>query len=125
VAKVQFTAFVEDAVTNRNGEIFVIKTAETHRKQVDNEWVTVGRTFRQVKAAWEVPISFAEFPKGARVDVVGTEVTEVREYEGRKFYDLVVKADSVVASGGPQAAGWPAVNQPAVTTESFNSDAPF
>jgi hypothetical protein len=90
MAKIQFTGFVEDV----KGD-WMLKTAEPHRKQVDGKWETVGRTFRMVKAAYNTPIDFSTFQKGDRVEVEGTESTVTREYNGQKYYDLVVKADSV------------------------------
>lgn len=90
MAKIQFTGFVEDV----KGD-WMLKTAEPHRKQVDGKWETVGRTFRMVKAAYGTSIDFSTFSKGDRVEIQGTESTVTREYNGQKYYDLVVKAETV------------------------------
>jgi len=90
MAKIEFTGFVEDV----KGD-WLLKTAEPHRKQVDGKWETVGRTFRTVKAAYGTTQDFSSLSKGDRVEVVGNEITETREYQGKKYYDLVVKAESV------------------------------
>jgi hypothetical protein len=99
MAKVSFTAFVEPWTKNTDEHPdWGMKTAEPHRKKDGETWVTVGRTFRTVKAAYGSSIDFTAFRKGDRVSVEGTEVTEVRESNGQKFYDLVVKAESVIVA---------------------------
>jgi hypothetical protein len=73
-----------------------MKVTEVHQKKENDEWVpTGGRTFRTVKAAYGVEINFADFKQGDRVHIVGTEVTEVSERNGTKYYNLVVKAKSI------------------------------
>jgi hypothetical protein len=103
MADVSFVAFVEDVLTGKNGP-WAVKTAEAHsRKDENGQWQTVARTFRTVKAAYETPINFGQFAKGDKVRVVGKESTEVREYQGKKYYDLIVKADSVEPFGQQSA----------------------
>lgn len=100
MAKIEFTGFVEDWTQNNpQHPDWAMKTAEPHRKRDGDQWVTTARTFRTVKAGYEndqpVRIDFTQFAKGQRVNVVGTELTEVRESNGKKYYDVVVKATSV------------------------------
>jgi hypothetical protein len=96
MAKIIFTAFVEPwTKANSEHPSWGMKTAEPHRKKDGEAWVTVGRTFRTVKSAYGVEIDFTKFRAGDRIVVDGTEVTEMREANGQKYYDLVVKADSV------------------------------
>jgi single-stranded DNA-binding protein len=53
-------------------------------------------------------IDLTQFRKGDRVKVSGKEVTETREHDGKKFYDLVLWADRVEhaerSSGGAQGS---------------------
>lgn len=124
MADVSFIAFVEDVLTGKNGP-WAVKTAEAHsRKDENGDWQTVARTFRTVKAAFETDLDFGRFAKGDKVRVVGKESTEVREYQGKKFYDLVVKAESVEPFGGqpvsvsaPVASSW--------ETPAYDTEAPF
>jgi hypothetical protein len=89
MAEIQFTAFVEDVLQ------FGMKTSEPHKQQIDGEWKTISRTYRFVKESYGTTIDFTQFAKGDLVKIVGKESTKVREYEGKKYYDLVCKADSV------------------------------
>jgi len=100
MAKIEYTAFVEDWTQNNpQHPDWAMKTAEPHRKKDGDQWVTTARTFRTVKGGYAndqpVRIDFTQFRKGDRVVIAGTEVTEVRESNGKKYYDLVVKATSV------------------------------
>jgi hypothetical protein len=96
MAKIELTAFVEPWTKNSEQHpAWGMKTAETHRKKEGDDWVDNGRTFRTVKVAYGVTLDLTQFRKGDRVNVIGTEVTETREHEGKKYYDLVVKATSV------------------------------
>lgn len=100
MAKIEFEAFVEDVLTGSSG-VFGLKTAETHSRKDDaGKWQTVARTFRTVKASRESGVVWGGFAKGDKVLVSGSEKTEVREWQGKKLYDLVVWADTVVASVG-------------------------
>jgi hypothetical protein len=103
MADIKFKAFVEDWTKNNSQHPdWAMKTAETHRKKDGDNWVTSSRTFRTVKAGYDdnnqpLAIDFTRFAKGTQVEVIGREMTEVRDHEGKKYYDLVVKATSVVA----------------------------
>lgn len=121
------SAFVEDTV---GSPVFVLKVAEPHSRKDDaGNWQTVSRTFFDVKVSRDSGIDLAQFAKGDRVSVRGSQRTEVREHEGKKFYTLVVWADSVVPleSRGQQAPaqqpqqsdGW------ANPAQSFQTSAPF
>lgn len=116
MAQITFTGFVEAwSQNNPQHPDWAMKTAEPHRKRDGDSWVTVGRTFRTVKAGYAdgapVGIDFTRFAKGDRVTVSGVEVTEVREVNGKKFYDLVVKATDVALAepqggrGGSNGSG--------------------
>ena len=109
MAKIEAEVFVEDTLSGQSG-VFALKTAEPHRKQEDGKWVTTARTFRTVKVSRDSGVDLSQFGKGDRVTVVGSEKTEVREWQGKKLYDLVVWADSVApVQRGQQAAsdqGW-------------------
>jgi hypothetical protein len=98
MAKISFTGFVEawrkDDPTKTHPD-WAMKVTEPHRREIDGKWETVGRTYRQVKTAYGVSIDFTQFKPGDRVEISGTEITETREYNGQKYYDLTVKADEV------------------------------
>lgn len=101
MAEIRFTAFVEKKLGS-----WGMTTAEPHSKKNDqDEWVTVSRTFRTVKPAYGVELDLTGFAEGDRVSVVGRESTEVSEKDGKKYYNLTVKAESVSleAKGGTQA----------------------
>jgi single-stranded DNA-binding protein len=74
-----------------------MKVVEVHRRQNEGgDWVTTGRTWRTVKAGYEIDIDFTKFAKGDLVRISGRELTESSEgNDGRKFYTLTVKAESV------------------------------
>ena len=121
MAKIEFTGFVEEVKSD-----WLLKTAEPHRKQVDGKWETVGRTFRTVKAAYGTTQDFSTLSKGDRVEIIGTEVTESREYQGKKYYDLVVKADTVrLADRGPVAYTPPVGTSTVDTFPPLDDSAPF
>lgn len=93
------SAFVED---NKG---FVLKIAEPHSKKNDQGgYDTVSRTFFDVKASRDSGINLDQFVKGQRVAVTGQQKTEVREYEGKKYYTLTIWASSINSLG----AGAPA-----------------
>jgi hypothetical protein len=119
MAQITFTAFVEDWTQNNpQHPDWAMKTAEPHRKRDGDQWVTTARTFRTVKGGYAndapVRIDFTQFRKGDRVVVTGTEVTEVREANGKKYYDLVCKATAVTVA--PQNAQQP-VSAPNTATQ--------
>lgn len=95
------SAFVEAwNKTTEQHPAWGMKTADTHsRKDEAGKYQTVGRTFRTIKVGRESGIDLTEFAKGERVAIWGREVTEEREYDGKKFYDLVVWADRVERAG--------------------------
>lgn len=119
MAKIEIqSAFVEP--WNKNQEqhpAWGMKTAEPHSKKNDSGgFDTISRTFRTVKVSRESGIDLTQFGKGARVQIWGREVTEVREHEGKKYYDLVVWADRVevlqAAQQSQQATGQAAWHNP-------------
>jgi hypothetical protein len=95
------SAFVE--AWNKNTEqhpAWGMKTADTHSKKDEaGKYQTVGRTYRTIKVGRDSGIDLTQFAKGQRVAIWGREVTEEREYDGKKFYDLVVWADRVELAG--------------------------
>lgn len=116
MAKIEIaSAFVEPWNKNQPAHpAWGMKTAEPHSKKNDaGGYDTISRTFRTVKVSRESGIDLTQFGQGARVQVWGREVTEVREHEGKKYYDLVVWADRVELLQGsqqaqqPQGGGWP------------------
>jgi len=143
MAKIEIeSAFVEAWTKNTEEHpAWGMKTAETHsRKNEDGKYETVGRTFRTIKVPRSTGIDLTTFRKGDRVQVWGREVTETREHEGKKFYDLVVWADRVEVAGerdrsttsAPASEPWantPAENPVASQGESngftFDSPTPF
>jgi hypothetical protein len=113
MAQISFTAFIEETVANQQGDVFVLKTAEPHSKKNDQErWETVSRTFRDVKVSREAGIQLAQFAKDERIDVTGTEKTETRtDTNGKKHYSLVVWATSITRAGqAPAPAAEPAAD---------------
>lgn len=122
MAEISATVFIEDALRSQQGGVFVLKTAEPHRRKNDrDEWVTESRTFRDVKVSRESGISLDPFSKGDRVVITGQEKTETREHDGKKFFSLVVWASSIVPAerGGQQQAA------PAADAWSAADDSPF
>ena len=110
MAEISFEAFIEPWTKNSDEHpAWGMKSAETHRKKKDgsdHEYETTGRTFRTVKVSRASGIDLTQFRKGDRVKVTGQESTEGREYDGKKYYDLVVWAQTVEAAdrGQSQAA---------------------
>lgn len=96
MAEIQFVGFVEEWTKNSpEHPDWAMKVSEPHRKKDGDAWVTVSRTYRTVKAAYGVSIDFTRFRKGDRVEIVGKEVTEVSEKDGKRYDNLVVKAETV------------------------------
>lgn len=99
MAKIEIeSAFVEPWTKNAEQHpSWGMKTAEPHSKKREDGsgYDTVSRTFRTVKVSQASGIDLTQFAKGDRVQVWGREVTEVREHDGKKYYDLVVWADRV------------------------------
>jgi len=130
------SAFVEAWTRNTDEHpAWGMKTAEPHsRKNESGGYDTIGRTFRTVKVSRDSGIDLTRFRKGDRVTISGREVTETREHEGKKFYDLVVWADRVesVGRGGTVDRGSQPVSQtndawssPMPVVGSFDAEAPF
>ena len=89
------SAFVEELV---GSPVFVLKVAEPHsRKDEQGRYQTVSRTFFDVKVSRDSGISLSQFVKGQRIRFRGSQKTEVREHDGKKFYTLVVWADQIEA----------------------------
>lgn len=96
MAEIKFTGFVQSWTKDiPENPDWGMKVAETHQKKDGDGYKTVARTYRTVKAAFEVPIDFTQFKEGDRVTVTGWELTEISEKDGIKYQNLVVKADSV------------------------------
>jgi len=96
MAQITFTGFVQE--WNKNTEQhpdWAMKVAENHQKKDGDSYVTIARTYRTVKAGWEVALDFTQFKKGDRVEVIGKELTESTEKDGKRYDNLIVKADSV------------------------------
>lgn len=108
------SAFVED---NKG---FVVKIAEPHSKKNDQGgYDTISRTFFDVKVSAASGIDLSQFQKGQRVSVKGTQKTEVREWEGKKIYTLVIWAESITLADGSRPA------QNAVQDAWASTDSPF
>ena len=141
MAKIEIeSAFIESWTKNdEQHPAWGMKTAEPHSRKNDaGKYETVGRTFRTIKVSRASGIDLTQFRKGDRVSVSGKEVTETREHEGKKFYDLVVWADRVeVAESKGQsapaqadpadswAASTPAATDTWNTPSSYNDETPF
>lgn len=98
MAKVEVTAFVSDwkfGETQPNPS-WAMKVSESHSKKDGDKWVKVGSTNFTVKAAYGVNIDFSAFRTGDRVKIIGTQVSESWESNGKKGKSLVIKADDVV-----------------------------
>ena len=119
------SAFVESWTKNTEGHpAWGMKTAEPHsRKNEEGKYETVGRTFRTIKVPRSTGIDLTTFRKGDRVQVWGREVTETREHEGKKYYDLIVWADRVeiVASSGNNGRSNATTEEPWGTTAPVDS----
>lgn len=145
MAKIEIeSAFIEPWTKNTEEHpAWGMKTAEPHsRKKEDGTgYETVGRTFRTVKVSRASGIDLTQFAKGDRVSITGKEVTETREHEGKKYYDLVVWADRVEpaerradgqqgAQNAPAEEPW-ATASPAASGDvwnapgNFNDETPF
>jgi hypothetical protein len=126
MAKIEIdSAFVEAWTKNTEQHpAWGMKTAEPHsRKNEDGKYETVGRTFRTVKAPRSTGIDLMTFRKGDRVKVWGREVTETREHEGKKYYDLIVWADRVeLASAGTSGTTGATTAEPWATTAPVQND---
>lgn len=97
MAEIKFTGFVNEwkKDSDERHPKWAMKTAETHRKKEGDKWITTATTYRTVKLAFGVDIDLTQFSPGDRVVVIGNEITESWESNGRKGNTLVVKADKV------------------------------
>lgn len=91
------SAFVQEwkRDTNDPNPEWGMKVAEIHYRKQGDEFVTAGRTYYTVKAAYGVKIDFRSYRKGDKVTITGQLVTESREYEGKTYNTLTIKAQSV------------------------------
>lgn len=127
MAEIQFTGYVEEWTKNSPAHPdWAMKVSEPHRKKDGDNYVTVGRTYRTIKAAYGVTIDFTQFNKGDRVEIFGKELTETTEKDGKRYDNLVVKAESVkVAEGyGSKPAAAKTTSVPA-GWEPVDADMPF
>ena len=141
MAKIEIeSAFIEAWTKNdEQHPAWGMKTAEPHSRKSDaGKYETVGRTFRTVKVSRASGLDLTQFRKGDRVAIWGKEVTETREHEGKKYYDLVLWADRIeiaesksesarqaVQSEPQWAASTPAAADTWNTGGSYNDETPF
>ena len=105
MAEIKFVGFVDDWTKNTpQHPDWAMRVSEPHRKKDGDQWITVGRTNRTVKAGYDVTIDFTQFAQGSRVEVIGKEVTETSEKDGKRYDNLIVKAESVTVIDGPRDA---------------------
>ena len=132
MAEITFEAFVESWTKDTESHpSWGLKSAETHRRKKessDYEYETVGRIFRTVKVSRASGIDLTRFAKGERIKVTGQEVTETREHDGKKYYDLVVWANSVESAERGQSqpsAPRSAPKEPLGAAQGFSDEIPF
>lgn len=95
MAKIEFIGFVNET-RESNGETWLLKTAETHRRDGENgERETTARTFRDVLAIRDSGVDLSQFKANDLVSIVGYESTVVSEHNGVTYYNLTVWANSV------------------------------
>ena len=127
MAKIEFTGFVDPwSASEDQHPKWGMKVVELHSKKNEktNEWETVGRTWRTVRAAYGTEVDFTQFKKGDRVVITGVEVTLASESNGKKYYNLTVNAASVaLESGMAKGPEWQAIVQPGAAPAS--DEAPF
>lgn len=105
MAEIKLVGFVDDWTKNNpNHPDWAMRVSEPHRKKDGDNWVTVSRTNFTVKAAYDVTIDFTQFARGARVEVIGKQLTETSEKDGKRYDNLVVKAESVTVVDGKHPA---------------------
>lgn len=101
------SAFVDKVLVGKDGA-FGVRTSEPHsRKNDQGGYDTTGRTFRTLRGRG---IDWSQFQERDRIAFHGREVTEEREHDGKKYYDLNVWVDGVmrVESTGGQRVAAPA-----------------
>lgn len=121
MANIDFYGYVEEV----RGD-WLLRVAEPHSKLIEGKWHTISRTWRDVKPAYGSSLDLSVFLKGARVKVAGIERTEMREHDGKKYYDLQVRAMSVEAAPLPARTETPVesigeVKSPASSAPAFKS----
>ena len=91
------TAYVQEwkRDSNEPNPEWAMKVAEVHYRKQGEEFIPAGRTYYTVKAGYGVTIDFRKFRKGDKVTIQGVQVTESREYEGKTYNTLTVKASLV------------------------------
>jgi hypothetical protein len=117
MANVEFTAFVNSILRNKDGQAWLLKTAEPHRRETvkgNGEWETTARTFRDVTLSNDAdPDMFESLHDGDRIVVKGFELTKHTSRGEQDFYNLTVyaySAELVVADDAPKAARKPVAN---------------
>lgn len=102
------SAFVDKVLVGKDGA-FGVRTSEPHsRKNDQGGYDTTGRTFRTLRGRG---IDWSQFQERDRITFHGREVTEEREHDGKKYYDLNVWVDGVMrveSTGGGQRQAAPA-----------------
>lgn len=123
MAEIKFTGFVDEwTKSNPQHPHWAMKVVEPHRKKNEQtgQWETVGRTWRTIKAAYGVEIDFRNFTKDDMVTIEGKEITESSERDGKTFYNLTVKAETVTHNAIISSGAAPQYAAPAV-----DDDMPF
>lgn len=108
MAEIIVTAFVQEwkRDSNESNPDWGMKVVETHSKKNGDSWETIGRTYFTVKNGWDVKIDFRNFKRGDKVRITGKQVTEEREYEGKTYKTLTIKAQTVdvIQAGSSEAS---------------------
>lgn len=81
---------------------WAMRVTEPHRKKDGDQWVTTSRTNYTIKSAYDVDIDFTQFPVGARVEIVGKQLTETTEKDGKRYDNLIIKAETVTILDAPR-----------------------
>lgn len=88
-------AYVDKVLVSKTGEPWALKTTEVHYRKSGDQYEVKGRTFRTVKAGYGVDIDFGQFGDGDQIEIYGKEESEEREYDGKKYSDLIIQAEGV------------------------------
>jgi len=85
---------------------WAMKLTEPHYKKSGETSFIAARTYYTVQAGWEVEIDFTKFKVGDKVKVSGKQLMESREWKGKTYNTLTIRADSVelVQSSNSQAS---------------------
>lgn len=131
MAKIEFKAFVQgydaEKQTGKNPKFELVgqnqrpklsfNTSESHRKRDEGgNFVTTGRTFRNVAVWGELAQQFQNIAPGTHVEIIGTEETrQFQKDDGSngyftevtaRFMRVVPKQDNGAAQGGYQQQGY-------------------